>query len=290
MTTLPEALDAYVEAHDFSVHTVKAIRCDLQKFAAWFSAANDERFELHRITVRDVADFRDHLAHVRRQAVATVNRALVSIRRFLDHLVRTGMLDHNPATAVKELRRMPAAPRGLTTAQVRRILREIELRQDHRAGGLIGLMTFAGLRVSDVVGLELPDALLQHRSGSVTCRRGKGNKQRTVPLSREARRLLAAYLEVRPAIASERLFVGERGPLTDDGVRAVCQKYAAICGVSFTPHNLRHTFARQYLEQSANDLTGLAQILGHESLQTTSIYVRQSDAQLQGRVEDLRFE
>jgi len=219
-----------------------------------------------------------------------VNRALVSIRRFLAYLVQQNMLSANPATAVKELRRTPTAPKGLTTAQVRRIMREIEIRQDRRAGGLVGLMVHAGLRVSDVVGLELSDALINHRSGSVVCRHGKGNKQRTVPLSREARRLLAAYLEVRPAVTTDRVFVGERGALSDDGVRAVCSKYAAICGVTFTPHTLRHTFALRYLQQSENDLTGLAQILGHENLQTTSIYVQQSEAQLQSRVEDLRFE
>ncbi len=290
MTTLPAEVDEYLQAHDFSPQTVKAIRCDLRKFAQWFVTANGERFDLSRVTVRDVADFRDHLAHVRRQAVATVNRALVSIRRFLGHLVQSGTLDSNPATAVKELRRMPTAPKGLTTGQVRRIMREAEIRRDRRAGGIIGLMVFGGLRVSDVVWLELPDVLLNHRSGSVMCRHGKDNKQRTVPLSRESRRLLASYLEVRPAIGSERLFIGERGPLTDDGVRAICEKYAAICGVTFTPHTLRHTCAHRDLQQTNNDLTGLAQILGHESLQTTAIYTKQSEAQLQGRVEHLRFE
>ncbi|MCK4625845.1 MAG: tyrosine-type recombinase/integrase, partial [Phycisphaerae bacterium] len=78
-------------------------------------------------------------------------------------------------------------------------------------------------------------------------------------MSREARQLLSAYLEERPPVDTDRIFIGERGPLTDEGIRSVCDRYAAICGVKFTPHTLRHTFARRYLEQTGNDLTGLAQ-------------------------------
>ena len=110
MTNLPTLVDDFLSAHDYSPHTDKAIKSDLAKFARWFTTANNERFDLTRITVRDVADFREHLARVRRQSVATVNRALVSTRRFLGHLVRSGALPENPAESVKELRRVPTRP------------------------------------------------------------------------------------------------------------------------------------------------------------------------------------
>ncbi|MBP7746965.1 MAG: tyrosine-type recombinase/integrase [Phycisphaerae bacterium] len=241
---LPSTVEQYLTSRDFSPHTQKAIRADLRKFAAWFVAANNEPFNVTRITVADLTAFRDHLVGVRRQAVASVNRALVSLRRFLGHLVQSGELPTNPAIAVKELRRVPLAPKGLTAAQIRRIMREIEIRQDVRAGAIIALMALGGLRVSDVVGLDLQDVVINPRSGSVICRHGKGNKQRVVPLCREARRLLTAYLEVRPPTAATRVFIGERGPLTDDGVRAICERYAATCGVDFTPHRLRHAAMR----------------------------------------------
>ena len=73
---LPTEVDQFLAAHDFSRHTVRAIKSDLAKFVRWFTSANGERFDPQRVTVRDVADFRDHLARVQRQAVATVNRAL----------------------------------------------------------------------------------------------------------------------------------------------------------------------------------------------------------------------
>ncbi len=290
MTKLPECVDDFLAAHDFSRMTVNAIRSDLRKFIAWFVSANSERFDPARVTVRDVADFRDHLSRVRRQAVNTTNRALVSIRRFLGHLVASGVLSGNPAESVKELRRMPVAPKGLTPSEVRKILREIELRQDRKAGGIIGVMLFGGLRASEVIGLELDDVTVAPRSGQLVCRHGKGNKERIVPLSIEARRLLAEYLESRPPSDSEAIFIGERGPLTYYGLRAICEKYAAITGVRFTAHALRHTFAHRYMDQTQNDLVGLAQILGHESLNTTSIYSRRGQDELQASIDGLRYE
>jgi len=287
---LPPTVEEFLSAHDFSPRTVRAFRCDLRKFVDWYTRANRERFDVQRVTVRDIADFRSHLQQVRRQSVATVNRALVAVRRFLSHALNAGQISSNPAKAVKELRRVPSAPSGLTTAQVRKIFREIEIRQDRKAAALIGLMLHAGLRASDVVGLEVEDITIGPRSGQLVCREGKGNKQRTVPLSIESRRVLVAYLESRPPCELDKAFLGERGPLTYSGLRAICSKYSAITGVTFTAHLLRHTFARRFLEQTSNDLVALAQILGHESLNTTAIYTRRSQEALHESIDGLRYE
>jgi len=223
------------------------------------------------------------------QAVASVNCALVVIRKLCDWLVTQGQLDANPAKKVKELRRQPLAPKGLERAEVRRLLREIELRQDIRAGAIFGLMLYTGCRVSDVVNLELTDLILGERTGSVVFRLGKGNKQRTVPLPLPARRALQVYLEGRPPIQSQFLFLGERGPITDDGVRALCRKYSVIIGVWLHPHLFRHTMAKQFLVDNGNDLVSLAQILGHENLQTTSRYSQRGGEQLAEGVERVSY-
>lgn len=289
MTALPPCVDDFLDANDFSRHTSKAIKSDLAKFIKWFEIANQEHFDFCRVTVRDVADFRDHCHRVRRQAVATVNRALVSLRRILGHLVQSGALPVNPAEGVKELRRMPTVPKGLTVGQVRKVMREVELRGDDRANAVLSVMLFCGLRVSDVVGLEVEDCEIAPRSGQLTVRRGKGNKQRIVPLPLEARKALSKYLECRPPSQSVQLFLGERGPLSEDGIRAICAKYSACAGVRFTPHALRHTFAHKFIDQNG-DLASLAQILGHENLNTTAIYTKKSQDELARLTEDLRYE
>lgn len=279
----------YLAGHDFSDNTRKAIRNDLRKFARWFSQANREAFTVKRVTLRDVTDFRSFLHREKRQAVASVNRALVSIRRFFDWLVRQGHVESNPAKQVKELRRQPLAPKGLERADVRRLLREIELRQDIRAGAVFSMMLYTGCRVSDLVNLDLADLFIGERNGSVVFRQGKGNKQRTVPLPLPARRAMQVYLEVRPLVDSSGVFLGERGSLTDCGVRALCRKYSALIGVRLHPHVFRHSMAKQFLADNGNDLVSLAQILGHENLQTTSRYSQRNEEQLAEASERLTY-
>jgi site-specific recombinase XerD len=191
---------SFLDAHDFASGTCRGIVLDLRKLAKWFTEANKEPFLIGRVTPRDVADFRDYLRRDRGQAVATVNRTLVMVRRFFGWLVEESHVAANPAKKVKELSRVQLAPKGLDRSQVRRLLREVELRQDVRANAVFHLFLYSGCRVGDLVQLEIHDLLLGERSGSVVFRLGKGNKQRSVPLPLPARRALQAYLDNRPPV------------------------------------------------------------------------------------------
>ena len=157
----------YLATHDFASNTHRAIRNDLRKFAGWFSEVNNEPFTVKRITVRDVTDFKDHLRRKQGQAVSTVNRALVTIRRFLAWLGESGYLKTNPAKTVKELRHQQLAPKGLERNEVRKLLREVELREDVRAGAIFSLFLYTGCRVGDLAALELHDLMISERSFGV---------------------------------------------------------------------------------------------------------------------------
>jgi integrase/recombinase XerC len=137
--------------------------------------------------------------------------------------------------------------------------------------------------------LELSDLTIGERSGSVVFRHGKGNKQRVCPLPVAARKAVAVYLKIRPPVPSERVFIGERGSLTDRGFRALCDKYSAITGIKLHPHLLRHTMAHRYLEVNPDDLVGLSSLLGHESLNTTARYVKKTEGQLAEATDRLNY-
>lgn len=276
----PSLCEQFITEHDFSPSTREAYSKDVRKFAAWFTEANREPFVVGRVTTRDITDFRDSLRREKQEAVSTVNRSLVALRRFFGWLADHGHVPTNPAKRVKELRKTVLAPKGLKRDEVRKLLREVELRGDIRANAILSLMLYTGVRVSDVVGLELHDLMLGERSGSIVVRNGKGNKQRSLPLSLPARRALEGYLETRPPVTISKVFIGERGALTPRGVRALCDKYSALTGVRLHPHLLRHTFSHVFLENNPGDLVSLSQLLGHSNINTTSRYVQRTEDQL----------
>ena len=282
-------VEGFLSSHDFASESRRALVTDLKKFARWFADANREPFVVGRVTVRDVSDCRDYLRREKKQAVGTVNRCLGSVRRFFGWLADEGRIPFNPAKPVKELRKQQLAPKGLDRSQVRQLLREIELRHDVRAGAIFSLFLYSGCRVGDLANLELHDLILGEHNGSVAFRYGKGGKQRNVPLPLPARRALQVYLDTRPATKSSRVFVGERGPLTERGVRKLCDKYSAITGTRIHPHLLRHTMAHKFLDDNPGDLVSLAQILGHENLNTTARYTKRTQQQLSDAADKLNY-
>jgi len=270
----------FLSEQDNSKHTVSAVKLDIRKFAKWFTTSNSEPWDVKRVTVRDVTDFREYLRTEKRQASSTVNRNLSTLRKYFKWLFQKSYIPVNPSLSVKELKRQPLAPQGLSRPEVRKLLREVELRNDFRSKAIFSLILYTGARLSDVVSLELTDLSIGERTGTVFYRFGKGSKQRTVPLSLQARKALDEYLETRPTVDTQKLFIGERGALNSRGIQTIFEKYKALTGIeNLHCHVLRHTFSHTFLSQNGN-LVQLAQILGHESLNTTAIYTKNSVEQL----------
>lgn len=284
-----ELFSEFLREQDISPNTVEALILDIRKFAKWFSAANSEPWDVERVTIRDVSDFKEFLRIEKQQATSTINRNLASLRKYFKWLSGKGRIKVNPTIGIKELKKQPLAPQGLTRAEVRRLLREVELRQDIRVRAIFSLMLYTGARLSDVVALEVFDITISPRVGTVFYRFGKGSKQRTVPLPLQARKALGEYLETRPPVKSEKVFIGERGPLNSRGIQAIFEKYKALTGIeNLHCHVLRHTFSHTMLAQGGN-LSQLASILGHESLTSTAIYTINSIEQLAEATENLVY-
>ena len=290
-----ELVCQFLDMLDVSPHTIDALLLDIRKFAKWFTTANSEPWDIERVTPRDITDYREYLQKEKRQAVSTINRNLASIRKYFKWLVQQDYMSVNPAQTVKELRKQPLAPQGLTRSEVRKLLREVELRKDIRNKAIFSLILYTGARLSDITYLELSDITISERTGTVFYRHGKGSKQRVVPLPLQARKAISQYLQSRPPVDSQRVFIGERGELNRRGIQAIFEKYRALTGIdNLHCHILRHTFSHTFLSSAENggaagNLVQLASLLGHESLNTTAIYTMNSIEQLAEAAERVGY-
>jgi site-specific recombinase XerD len=267
----------------FSPKTRELYRAALEEFAAWYERAFGQPPDPTRLTDPEVRDYVVYLQAVRRLSPSSIHIRLAALRGLLRSLgrslwVRGPRMQRPPVRVVSvlELERLFAAAEG-------------DGWMNKRDTAILALMAKAGLRVGEVVALELGDIELGAKSGWVTVRMGKGNKTRRVPLSSGVCRALRAYLAVRPASGTSVLFLSRSGnPLSARDVRRVVVRLARRAGIEgrVTPHVLRHTFATRVLEMGA-DLATVAAILGHESIATTSRYLHPSEARLVEAVERL---
>ena len=254
-----------------SPHTLRAYQRDLNTFLAFCGRGTIELAKLNSFAVRDFA------AECHRKGLnpRSIARRLSAVRRFLGYLVQEHILTANPAVSVrapKPARRLPAT---LDADQVAGLL---ALQGDDlfsvRDRAMLELFYSSGLRLSELVGLDLAELDLTDRTVRIT---GKGDKTRIVPVGRYAVAALEAWIEVRAAIAAgdeNALFVSRRGTrLAGRSVQARLKQWAKRwgAGLPIHPHMLRHSFATHLLEASG-DLRAVQELLGHASISTTQIY------------------
>jgi site-specific recombinase XerD len=270
----------HLEARDRSPHSIRAYLSDLRQFAAWFAVHTGEPFTLEAATEYDVRDWRDHLAATMKPA--TVNRKLAALSTLYRWAGETGQSERDPTRYVNGIEQQPVAPKALSKQGLTRILRQAR-QGNKRDAALLEFLAATGLRASEVAGLMVSDVELNERSGWVTVR-GKGRKQRNVPLHVRARRALSEYLEERgdPA-GDEPLFLSQKGgAITPYAVWYTVKKYAVLADVDgVTPHTFRHTVATQLVRDPEVDLVTAATFLGHSRLDTTARYSQPSAEDLE---------
>jgi integrase/recombinase XerD len=301
--TEPLVLDflAYLELErGLSRNTLEAYRTDLAQFAGFLSRRGVTVMEAgHGDLAAFIAELAESsgaskgasrngngaAARVRGPAAAaTVGRKVACLRSFYRHLRREGAIAHDPAAELRGPRKTQRLPRVLSREEVARLLREPD-GTDPRAlrdRALLELMYACGLRVSEAIGLQLSDVDLDE---AIVRARGKGSKERLVPIGRQAVAALRAYCAGgRPALlgvrADSSLFVSRRGSgLTRQGAYKIIQGHARAAGLEMSPHTLRHSFATHLLAGGC-DLRSLQEMLGHADLATTQIYTQLSSERL----------
>jgi site-specific recombinase XerD len=254
------AIDRFLASPKLGDSTRRAYRVDLEQFGRWL----DERgLRVGDVDVRVLSDYVTELgrARPRKLAPATIARKLAAVRSFLRFTLGPARVP-DASLAPRLHRRLPDTPKP---AEVEAALESLDgdgpLALRNRA--LVELVYSAGLRSAEAVGLDLADVDFDREQLHV---RGKGGKERIVPLGEEAAHLLARYLhEARPELvrgAENAVFVSARGKRLDT---------STLRRVFAHPHRLRHAFATHLLDGGA-DLRTIQELLGHSSLSTTQMY------------------
>ena len=257
-------IDRYLASPSLSEATRRAYRVDVQEFASWLRRT---RRRLEDVDVRALTEYAAELGsaragrHPRRLAPTTVARKLAAVRSFLAFALGPSRVP-DASLAPRRPRRLPDTPkREDVDALLESLTPDGAVGLRNRA--LVELVYSAGLRSREAVDLDLADVDFEQELVRV---RGKGGKERVVPLGEEAAYWLARYLrEARPRLArgaANALFVSVRGRRLDT---------STLRRVIGHPHRLRHAFATHLLEGGA-DLRTIQELLGHSSLSTTQIY------------------
>jgi integrase/recombinase XerD len=285
---------AYLELErGLSRNTLEAYRSDLQQYGEFLARQGVDPLAVVPI---DLASFVTELADGREErppvAPATLQRKIACLRSFYRHLRRDGILEHDPTSELRAPRSRQRLPKVLSRDEVARLLQQPRGSSPGaiRDRALLETMYACGLRASEAIGLELSDMDLE---AGILRARGKGSKERIVPIGTKAIESLNDYLDkARPRLVGDRdqprLFVNLRGGgLSRQGLYKIVQGHARSAGLEqrMSPHTLRHTFATHLLAGGC-DLRSLQEMLGHADIGTTQVYTHLSA----DRLRDVYFD
>lgn len=282
----------------FSAHTARCYAADLEQFSHYLmgrglvtngsvrnghangTAAGDAALD-QRLLAMDTDQVRAFLGELRDRnyCKSTVARKLATLRSFYKFLVRRGLVAGNPVAAIRTPKQEKRLPKYLELSQIEKLFSNCDSTTvlGARDRAILETLYSTGIRVSELVALTVGDVDLGENTVRV---RGKGRKDRVIPIGPGAVKAILHYLDLRRAATSpgradvDALFINKHGqPLSTRSVRRKLDKYLLSAGLdlSVSPHTLRHSFATHMLQRGA-DLRSVQEMLGHQSLSTTQIY------------------
>ena len=290
-----------------SHHTRSAYESDLARFRKWWQGSYVATLKVEGITRVHVREWRNWM--MSRYAVSTINRRLAALSSFLAWCVEREYIQTNPAKAVKNLKQQNEDIKWLTPADEGRVIRYAESqhtiaqnmgteagkRQAARDRAIAYVLMCAGLRASELCGLDLGDVQISERKGHVTVI-GKGNKERKVNLNADVRRSLRDWLTLRPEVGHEALFVGQREDrLSTGGLRKLIKQLVRGANLKDTtldevsPHTFRHTWIKRMIDDPEIPLNVILDLAGHASADSLKPYTVPSEHDRQKAVERLAY-
>jgi integrase/recombinase XerD len=265
-------------------HTLESYGRDLKRLDRWANKSNRSAAELQR------PDLRKWIAQLSREGLApsSVARAVSGARGFFRFLMLDGHIKHHPAEDLDTPQKFSYLPKFLTEEEIDRLFAgpDISTETGIRDRALLELMYAAGLRVSELVSLK--ESEVNIHTGLVKCR-GKGSKERRVPLGKSAIHWLQQYLAIKAGYGKStypNLFLHRGKPFTRQIAWAIIKGYAEQIGISnVSPHTLRHSFATHLLQHGA-DSRSVQALLGHSDISTTQIYTHMTDLHLRAAYDN----
>lgn len=278
-----EALTLYEhwlrEREDLTQASIRNYLSDLRHFIAWFetereaNVGNDATFTPQAITTPALTRYRSYLQTVQWQKPTSVNRLLISLKRYFGWATQHHIIAYDPSVAVKLVGQEVSAPRHLDDQEEQALVAAVTKAGILRDRVLIILLLHTGLRAREICRFRYDQVKLNKRSGFLEII-GKRNKYREVPLNATTRKALEEYL---PTLSPETVFLFPSGrtkhALSERALGYIVKKYATAAKLAdVSPHDLRHRFGYRMAESVP--LHRLAQIMGHDSLDTTKLYIR----------------
>lgn len=269
-------------------HTVRAYLGDVRAFLEHFEREGGSHFPGGVRT----ADVRGFLSALKKNEAkpATIHRRRAGLASFFRWAAAAQHCRDSPMVGLELHRLAPLEQplrRALDVRDKRRFLRTVKEHGTLRDQAVCELLVATAIREDELVHVKLEDLELGERRGWVTVN-GKGSRQRTLPLHRDVRRILATWLAVRPALG-DYLFPGRYGDaLNTSSIRRLVDKYERLSGVAgVSPHVLRHTTLTELVRRKKQDLALVAAVAGHAKLATTAIYVQPNQQDLEAAVDSL---
>ena len=272
----------------FSPRTIKAYEHDLNKFVGFLETINKTRIK--SVSRNDVRKFISQCAQT--NGAVTYARKLSSIKSFFKYLVRFNVLKASSVADIETPKLPQKEPSYLTQEEYQKLLLTVRQTADPyylaRDTAIITTFLGTGVRLSELVGLTLNSVNLQPSQESIRVR-GKGNKERIIPLNEEVV-VLQKYFKGRPEVETNHLFVSRLGNgLCGGSVYHLIKRYIREAGIKKEKvgvHTLRHTFGASLLNSGAN-LVVIQELLGHRNLETTRRYLHINNIDLRNAVEKL---